>query len=278
MLRKETLTFLNKHELVVDPSQDEQQLIDPEIIQLLIKSAGVQPGDRVMEVGPGAGNITIELARQGAKVIGIEKNPKWISLLKERLNEFNVELIIGDALKDKLPEFDRVVSNLPYSISEAFMQRLTRLTFMSGAFLVPSSFATTVKAQKGDEKFSKLSFISGLFFDSEIITSVPQNAYHPPPGTSTSILTVTPRLPSKLGEVLLRETLKQSDKKLGNGLREAVIKGAITYDLPSTKKSADKYITGAFRNLNPECRVGRLSLMELQRLSIFLDDLKVTSG
>ena len=278
MLREETLAFLNKHELIVDPSQDEQQLIDPEIIQLLIKSAGVKPGDRVLEVGPGAGNITIELARQGAKVIGIEKNPKWMPLLKERLDEFDVELIIGDALKDRLPEFDRVVSNLPYSISEAFIQRLTRLTFRSGAFLVPSSFATTVNAKKGDEKFSKLSFISRLYFDLELITSVPQNAYHPSPGTSTSILTVTPRSPSSLGEALLQETLKQGDKKLGNGLREAVIKGAVTYEVPSTKKSADKYIAGAFRNLNPECRVGRLSLMELQRLSSFLADLKVSSG
>jgi len=274
MLREETLEFLNKYELTVDPSQDEQQLIDPEIIQLLIKSAGVMQGDRVLEVGPGAGNITIELARQGAKVIGIEKNPKWTPLLKERLDDFNVELVIGDALRDRLPEFDRVVSNLPYSISEAFLQRLTRFNFRSGAFLVPSSFATTVNAQKGDEKYSKLSFVSRLFFDLKNITSVPQNAYHPSPGTSTSILTVTPRLPSSLGEDLLRETLKQSDKKLGNGLREAVIKGALKYKIPSTKKSADKYISGAFRNLNPECRVGRLSLMELQRLSIFLADLK----
>jgi 16S rRNA (adenine1518-N6/adenine1519-N6)-dimethyltransferase len=228
-------------------------------------------------------SIRIEVNRKqtikkGAKVIGIEKNPKWMTLQKERLDEFEVELIIGDALKDRLPEFDRVLSNLPYSISEAFMQRLTRLTFRSGAFLVPSSFATTVNAKKGDEKFSKLSFISRLYFDLEIITSVPQNAYHPPPGTSTSILTVTPRSPSSLGEALLQETLKQGDKKLGNGLREAVIKCAVTYKVPSTKKSADKYIAGAFKNLNPECRVGRLSLMELQRLSNFLADLKVSSG
>lgn len=278
MLRKETLAFLNKHELIVDPSQDEQQLVDSEVIQFLIKSAGVQQGDRVLEVGPGAGNITIEIARQGAKVIGIEKNPKWMPFLKERLDEFRVELIIGDALKDRLPEFDRVVSNLPYSISEAFMQRLTRLTFKSGAFLVPSSFATTVKAKKGDEKFSKLSFVSRLFFDVEITTSVPPNAYHPPPGTSTSILKIAPRSPSSLEEALLQETLKQGDKKLGNGLREAVIKCALTYEIPSTKKSADTYIAGAFINLNPECRIGRLSLMELQRLSSFLADLQVSSG
>ena len=277
MLREETLAFLIKHELTVDPSQDEQQLIDSEIIQLLIKSAGVQPGDRVLEVGPGAGNITIELARQGPKVIGIEKNPKWIPLLNERLEEFQVELIIGDALKDRLPEFDRVVSNLPYSISEAFLQRLTRLTFKSGAFLVPSSFATTVTAKKGDERFSKLSFVSGLFFDLEITTSVPQNAYLPPPGTATSMLKVASRPTSSLGEALLRETLKQGDKKLGNGLREAVIKCALTYETPSTKKSADTYVAGAFRKLNSECRVSRLSLMELQRLSSFLADLKASS-
>jgi len=274
MLREQTLDFLSKHELIVDPSQDEQQLIDPEVI----KSAGVQQGDRVLEIGPGAGNITIELARQGAKVIGIEKNSKWMPLLKERLDEFQADLIIGDALKDRLPEFDRVVSNLPYSISEAFMQRLTRLTFKSGAFLVPSSFATTVKAQKGDEKFSKLSFVSGLFFDAEIMASVPPNAYHPPPGTLTSILKVAPRPPSSLGEALLRETLKQGDKKLGNGLREAIIMCALTYEIPSTKKSAGTYIAGAFRNINSECRIGRLNLMELQRLSSYLAGLKVSSG
>jgi 16S rRNA (adenine1518-N6/adenine1519-N6)-dimethyltransferase len=278
MLREETLAILNKHGLIVDTSQDEQQLVDLEVIQLLIKAAGVQQGDRVLEVGPGAGNITIELARQGAKVIGIEKNPKWIPLLNERLSEFHVELIIGDALKDRLPEFDRVVSNLPYSISEAFIQCLTRLTFKSAAFLVPSSFATTVTAQKGDERFSKLSFVTGLFFDVEITTSVTQNAYLPPPRTATSILKITSRQITSLREALLRETIKQGDKKLGNGLREAVIKCALTYEIPSTKKGADAYVAGAFRKLNSECRVSRLSLMELQRLSSFLADLKASSG
>ncbi len=88
----------------------------------------------------------------------MEKNPKFLSLLKERLAGSGVEVILGDALIIFLPSFDVLVSNLPYAIVEAMLQRLKRLRFRAASLLVPSSFATTITSQKGEPNYSKLSF------------------------------------------------------------------------------------------------------------------------
>ena len=266
MLRVETTAFLERHGLVVDPSRDEQQVVDPEVIRLLVDSLGILPGDVVLEVGPGAGNITIELVRSGANVVCVEKDPKWLPVLRERLAGTQTEAVIGDALTAMLPRFDRVVSNLPYSIAEAFIHRLTKLKFVSAAFLVPASFAATLTAHEGDPAYSKLSLIVGLFFGVSILESVPAEAYFPPPRTRTSMITVSSRQPAGPVEAVMRELLRQGDKKLGNALIEAMIRCAPAYGTPRTKKSAKAALAEVLNDLDPERRVGRLPLGDLKRL------------
>src|SRR4030042_3917145 len=98
MLRGQTLALLQRFGLRVEAALDEQQLIAPKAIRSLIEASGIRETDKVLEIGPGAGNITVELAARASKVFAVEKNPKFIPLLRERLQELNVEIIIGDAL------------------------------------------------------------------------------------------------------------------------------------------------------------------------------------
>ncbi|RJS88918.1 hypothetical protein CW700_06115 [Candidatus Bathyarchaeota archaeon] len=68
---------------------------------------------------------SLVLAEVAGRVLAVEKNRKFLPLLRERTAPYgNVELILGDVLRMKIPPFDKLVSNLPFSICEALIQRL----------------------------------------------------------------------------------------------------------------------------------------------------------
>src|SRR3972149_3378033 len=115
MLLEETLALLGRFGVCLDSSLDEQQLVDQGVVELLISAAEIEKRDTVLEVGSGVGNITSSLTGKADRVVAVEKNPKFIPILRERFGNLpNFDLILGDALRVQLPRFDKVVSNLPY--------------------------------------------------------------------------------------------------------------------------------------------------------------------
>jgi len=262
-----------KYGISLEATFDEQQLIDPWAIDALIEASGLRSDDTVIEIGPGAGNITIELADKAAKVVAIEKNSKFNSILKERLKGVgNVEVIEGDALKMRLPSFNILVSNLPYSIAEAVLQRLIKAKFKAASLITSSNFASILTATDYDPGYSKLTFETQLYFDINKTLDVGSSSYYPEPKISTSIITLKPREIKRPLEAVLRVLLLQRDKKTRNALREAFIASA-SLSYPSTKKDAIKVVTEL--NLGPLLgkRVARLNLAELLLIRERLDHL-----
>ncbi len=266
-MRDETLGLLRRFRVSLDPSLDEQQLVDPGVLERLISYAGVSPEDTVLEVGAGCGNITVALAKAAGRVIAVEKSGKFLPILEERTAGLgNVEIVQGDALSMRLPEFDKLVSNLPYRICEAMVQRLTHLEFGAAALIVSSSFARILAAEPGDPNYSRLSLVAGSFFSVERLEEVAPGAYFPEPGKPTSIVRLEPGSAPGLGGSVLRGVLLQEGKKLGNALREALISSHL-YGGPSTKREARAEIRSM--RLPPgtlERRVARLSLEEIEFL------------
>jgi len=266
MLRESTVRLLKEYGIQLDPALDEQQLIDNEVIQALIEGAEVEAGDTVLEIGAGAGNITVELAHREVKVIAIEKNPKFMSLLIERTANYpNVTLIQGDALVTRLAPFTKLVSNLPYGISEAVLNRLTLLRFERAALIVPQSYAKTLVARPDERGYTKLSIVAYSFFNVQYMRDVSSDAYLPPSKTKTGIVMLEPKEVRNRAEDILRRTLLQGDRKLKNALREALIASSSVYGGPSTKRWAMKQIeTMGVERRTLEKPVARLSLNELQ--------------
>ena len=96
----------------------------------------------MFEIGAGIGNLTERLARKAKKVIAIELDPSLVNVLHDRFNKIeNIEIIQGDALKIDFPEFDKVVSNLPYSISSEITFKLLRHKFKLGILMYQYEFA-----------------------------------------------------------------------------------------------------------------------------------------
>jgi 16S rRNA (adenine1518-N6/adenine1519-N6)-dimethyltransferase len=264
VLRDQTLELLQKHGLSAEAALDEQQLVDPKVITVMIEASDLNSSDTVLEIGPGAGNITIELAKKAKKVYAIEKNPKFLSLLKERLTGSGVEVILGDALTTFLPSFDVLISNLPYAIVEAMLQRLKRLRFRAASLIVPSTFANTITAQKGEFNYSKLSLETHLYFDLSMVSFVKSVSYYPEPKTETVIVVLKPKEAKGPTEAVVWHLLKQGDKKVLNALREAFISSSAK-GYPSTKRTAKEAVgvLGLDKSIL-EKRVAALSLADIE--------------
>lgn len=264
MLKDRTLRLLKKHNLELDPSLDEQQLIDEKVIDLFISHTGVDKDSTVLEIGPGIGNITAEIVNKAKTVYCIEKNPKFIPALRGHLKyNFNVEVIEGDALQMEYPEHDILISNLPYAICEAFFQRSLNLNFKQATLIVPTSFAEKLTATEGQQNYTKLSKIASIFYQAEKHEDIPSNAYLPEPRTATCILTLKPKEPKDQASKTLKETLLQSDKITKNALREAII----STGMKQTKREAETLIEAMKLDEAILTRpVPRLSLEELQKI------------
>ena len=268
MLRERTQEFLSTYGVELDPSLDEQQLVDEDVIERLLDCSGVADGDTVLEVGPGVGNITERLLRRTETVTCIEKDSKYLPILRERFEHYlGFEVVLGDALSVRLPRCDRLVSNLPYMICEAFLQRLLKMELESAALIVPKGFADIVMAEAGTPGYSKLSYQAQLFYEVEVHVGVPRSAYLPEPRTDTCVMSLVPSASPTAADEALKQVFRQGDKLSKNALREALIRAGIC----DTKRQAAAFIAESMlpaRALG--VRVSRLSLEEVQSLGTWL--------
>jgi 16S rRNA A1518/A1519 N6-dimethyltransferase RsmA/KsgA/DIM1 with predicted DNA glycosylase/AP lyase activity len=264
VLRDQTLGLLDRFGLTAESALDEQQLIDPTAIDALIEASGIRPTDTALEIGPGTGNITSGLAGRASKVIAIEKNEKFMPLLRDRFSDVaNVEVVMGDALTIYLPAFDVLVSNPPYAIMEALIHRLERMNFRAASLVVPSTLAKTLMAKRGEPGYTKLTLETHLFYDVEIVSEVKPESYHPEPKTETSIVVLRRKVELKPFEGVMRVVLRQGDKKMENALREAMI-AASSMGFPSTKRAANEAINElGLGDAILEERVARLSFGDI---------------
>jgi 16S rRNA A1518/A1519 N6-dimethyltransferase RsmA/KsgA/DIM1 with predicted DNA glycosylase/AP lyase activity len=243
---------------------DEQQLIDPDAIRRFVDCCEIKPEETVLEIGPGAGNITEALLEKARYLICIEKNPKYHPILQERFKTSGkIKLIQDDALKTYLPKHDRLVSNLPYMICEPFFQRTLRLGFKSATFIVSSGFAETLTADCSTGEYTKLSWLSQLFYEAKQLETVLSEAYLPEPRVSTTIISLKPRSNPDHVEKTLRELIQQGDKHTKNAIRESLIRSEWT---ASKKEALSLVETMNLDDAILESWVSRLSLADLQSI------------
>ena len=122
--------LLKKYKIKPSKYLGQNFLIDKIVLRKIIKTANLSKNDTVLEIGPGIGNLTIELAKRVKKVIAVEKDKKMIEILKDNLKDFkNIQIIHGDILKIpdskfQIPNSDyRVVANLPYYIVSLIIRK-----------------------------------------------------------------------------------------------------------------------------------------------------------
>ncbi|MEK6846147.1 MAG: rRNA adenine N-6-methyltransferase family protein [Nanoarchaeota archaeon] len=198
---------------------DQHFLEDKEVLKEIIAAAELSKEDLVLEIGAGKGVLTKELAKHCKKVIAIEIDEH----LKQELGSLpkKVEIIFGNALELMGAfSFNKIVSNIPYSLSEPLLKRLLKLKLELAVLLVGKDFYELLT-----EKESKWKIIVPLFYELEKICDVLRSSFVPPPRTDSVVLKFkirTKALSTKEG--ILKEIILQDDKKLRNALMFALVR------------------------------------------------------
>ena len=184
-------------ELALCPSKALGQnfLIDGNILEIIAREADIRSQETVLEIGPGLGALTLKLADRAAKVIAIEKDGRLAEYVRQHYPE--VELIHGDACKVDLPVCDKVVANLPYSISTAILER-----FVEGAnrprrlvLTVQREVALRLAAPPRRKDYSALTLFTQLRYHVTIVHVVSRNCFYPAPQVDSAIVALDRREP-----------------------------------------------------------------------------------
>ncbi len=173
-------------------------LIDKRVIKKLIRAVELQPKDIILEIGPGIGTLTIELAKKVKKVVAIEKDLKMVEILKETLKDYeNVEIVKGDILKtqnSKLKTINyKVVGNLPFYLTAPVIRKFLELPEVR-----PRAMVLVIQKEVGQRicakppQMSILAVSVQFYAKSEIISYVSKKSFWPRPKVDSAILRITP--------------------------------------------------------------------------------------
>jgi 16S rRNA (adenine1518-N6/adenine1519-N6)-dimethyltransferase len=169
-------------------------MLNDSVLRDMVRHADVREGDRVLEIGPGMGNLTDELVRAGAKVVAVEADEAFVRFIERRFGD-RVQAIHADAVKAFLPEFDKVVSNLPYQISSPITFKLLDQGFKVAVLMVQKEFAERMVAKPGTDDYGRLSV--GVYFraECEIVMNIPRHFFWPQPKVDSCVVRLVPRPP-----------------------------------------------------------------------------------
>lgn len=193
-------------------SFDQHFLTNTDVVKASIKVAELNKNETILEIGPGKGILTKELAKKCKEVIAIEIDES----LKPELEKLpkNVEILYGNALKliDDV-HFTKIVANIPYSITEPLFGKLLKLELEAAILLIGKNFYELLN-QEG-----KWNTISKLFFEVEKVMDVSRDNFEPRPRTDSVLIKITPRKKLlSMEEKIMKELILQDDKKLKNAL------------------------------------------------------------
>jgi len=231
--------LLERHGLAPSRELGQSFLVDPDLARALVREAGVEPGDRVIEVGTGLGILTCALAEACERVVSLEVDSGLVRLLEaEALLPANVSLRHADALDADLaalvdelggPERPvRLVANLPYSVGSVVLRRVldVRESLAGWAVMLQKEVAERITAEPGSPGYGSLSVLHALTCTVRRTRDLAPRCFFPPPGVTSSFLRVAPRadapiLPGELAAVerVVRAAFGQRRKTLVNALR-----------------------------------------------------------
>ncbi len=192
-------------------------LSDPRILARIAAALEAEPGDTVLEIGPGPGGLTAELARLPVNLVAIERDPRLIPALQARVPA--ARIVEGDALALDWhclvgPGPFRVVGNIPYHITTPLLERALRPPRPARiVFLVQKEVALRVAAEPGTRDYGALSVGVQAVARVERLFTVPAGAFHPPPRVDSAVLRLTP-----LAEPLVTDPEVEPFRRLVVGL------------------------------------------------------------
>ncbi|HLR51948.1 MAG TPA: 16S rRNA (adenine(1518)-N(6)/adenine(1519)-N(6))-dimethyltransferase RsmA [Candidatus Avamphibacillus sp.] len=201
-----TSDIVKKYQLIFKKSLGQNFLIDVNILENIIKHAGIDRSSGVIEIGPGIGALTEQLAIHANKVVAYEIDKRLLPILKDTLKEYeNIQIIHQDILKadvqSMIDEMFRsnqavhVVANLPYYITTPILMKLLqdKLPIASLTVMIQKEVAERMAAKPNSKAYGSLSIAVQYYTKAEVVMTVPKSVFMPQPNVDSSILRLTMR-------------------------------------------------------------------------------------
>jgi 16S rRNA (adenine1518-N6/adenine1519-N6)-dimethyltransferase len=206
-------------------------LVSKKILQKIIEISNLSKDEIVLEVGPGIGNLTIEMAKKAKKIIAIEKDQRMIEILKEQLKNFdikNVELKKGDILKEDLSKykFSKVVANIPYYLTSPLVRKFLENNFLPKEIILMVQKEVAQRICQKPPKMNLLAVAVQFYADPQIEFFVPKKFFWPKPKVDSALIKIIPKKISfspqfiEIFFKIVKAGFSQPRKKLINNLSE----------------------------------------------------------
>ena len=209
-------------------------LISPGVVRAVVEAAEIEPGDRVLEIGPGIGTLTQGLLEAGAEVTAVELDKKLPAVLAETLKGYeHLNVVQGDILKTDIAALMggapfKVAANLPYYITTPILLSLLeqKLPITRIVTMVQKEVAERMTAPPGGRDYGALSVAVQYYTEPEIVLDVPPNCFLPAPEVDSAVIVCavrqTPAVTvkdEKLFFRIVKAAFGQRRKTLSNALK-----------------------------------------------------------
>lgn len=235
-----TMAVINKYNFAFQKKFGQNFLIDSNVVEKIVREAGVTGDDFVLEIGPGIGTMTQILCENAREVVAVEIDKNLIPILNDTLSGYdNVRVLNEDILKVDIKSLARekndnrpikVVANLPYYITTPIIMGLfeSGVPIDSITIMVQKEVADRMQVGPGTKDYGALSLAVQYYAKPQIILTVPASCFMPRPNVDSAVIKLTrhEKAPvdvedEKLMFAIIRASFNQRRKTLANGLNNS---------------------------------------------------------
>ena len=244
-------SLLDRHGIRLKKSLGQTFVVDPNTIRKVVAIANVGADDHVLEIGAGAGSLTVALAAAARRVTAIEIDQRLAPVLAEVTGSLgNVDLLMGDAMELDLEAGGptRVVANLPYNIAASVVLRvlgdapsIADLTVMT-----QREVGERLAARAGSDPYGLTSVLVAFHGSAEVAGRISRNAFFPVPGVDSVIVKIERRAEPEVDRETFYRLVKAAFGQRRKTLRQSL---AMVAGSPA---EAEKLLSGA--GLDPGAR------------------------
>ena len=201
---KRTIEVLQKYDFVFQKKFGQNFLIDENVVEKIVRDAGVTKDDFVLEIGPGIGTMTQILCENAREVVAVEIDDKLIPILMEDTLSWydNVTVIHEDILKLDIVKLAnernggkpiKVVANLPYYITTPIIMGLfeSHVPLDSITIMVQKEVADRMQVGPGTKDYGALSLAVQYYAKPQILLNVPASCFMPRPNVDSAVIQLT---------------------------------------------------------------------------------------
>jgi 16S rRNA (adenine1518-N6/adenine1519-N6)-dimethyltransferase len=266
--------LLRRYGLRPDKRLGQNFLVEASALAKIISATGITFGETVLEIGPGLGAMTCELARRAGLVITVELDGRLMPPLEDMLAPYpNVRLIEGDILGlevDQLIDSPTylVVANIPYYITSALIRHLLEARHQPDRMVLTVQREVSQRICSDQGKMNLLALSVQVYGKPEVKARLPAGAFYPAPKVDSAVVRVdlysTPVIPVPYLDTFFRLA------KAGFSQKRKTLRNALAGGMHWSKSQASEILQSA--EIDPKRRAETLSLVEWERLARAVQD------